>query len=88
MTDNDFNVEMSKRVKDNLELKKRIQELENLILHLRSKFLNISDNVDRSGYRMIEHIVEFIDENVKQVSVQNKSDSKFNNYLKNKMSKG
>lgn len=88
MTDNDFfNVEMSKKVKENLELKERIQKLENLILHLKNKFLNIMNNVDRSGYRMIEHVIKLIDENVQQVNVQNKSDSKFNNYLKNKISK-
>lgn len=68
MTDNDFfNVEMSKKVKENLELKERIQKLENLILHLKNKFLNIMNNVDRSGYRMIEHVIKFIDENIERI---------------------
>lgn len=73
-------------VKENKELKNKIVKMENLILHLRNKFLNIMDNVNISGFRMIEHVIEFIDENIKQKKPTNKSD-KFNNHLKSKMSK-
>lgn len=70
------------------KLNKRIEILENLLIHSKNKFLNLMSNVDNSGFRMIEHMIRLIDEEVVQNNIPCEPNSKFNNYIKNKISKG
>ena len=89
MTGNEFDDLTIKNLEEeNINLKNKINKLEDLILHLKNKFINIMANVDMAGLQMIEHVVNLIDENIQQKNESEEPDSKFNNYIKNKMTKG
>jgi len=89
VTGNEFDDLTIKNLEEEkLDLENKINKLEDLILHLKNKFINIMANVDMAGLQMIEHVVNLIDENIQQKNESEEPDSKFNNYIKNKMTKG
>lgn len=87
-SDEFFMIEKAKYNEEIKQLEEQIKKMTNLVQHLRNKFLNILDCVDQKGSHMIQHVVEYIDENIESIDIEkNEIETKFTKKLIDKMSK-
>lgn len=70
------------------KLNKRIEILENLLIHSKNKFLSILNDVSNSNLHTIESMINLIDEEINPKNISEEKNSKFNDYLKKKCQKG